>query len=377
MHQLYGRTFPFAVLSLVAALVIGYDQTHTLATTLKDKNPGQGVPVKVLRVGEEIGKGAVSGMGSISCPRTLELGFDDTGVVGQILVDEGDLVQEGDILAKLDSSVLEAEKGATEAKLLSAQAEMNFCQNELAKKESLFSKNAISDTELKKTALELEKAKASLEYTRAEIRTLETRIRRKILNAPISAIVSQRHVEVGSVIMPGSNKVVSLIQCRKAFAEIELGEKLFSTVKPGMSAKIWVDALGGRAFEGKLIRIAPQIDKKNRTFILKLEIDNADWTLRPGMFVRADISLSKGQEPVWIPQKALAGSSSTSPSFVFVVKDGVALKREVQVGAKSGNKVEILKGLTKGDLVVIDGLNRIADLEDVNIEIVEDASVGQ
>ncbi|MBI5250533.1 MAG: biotin/lipoyl-binding protein, partial [Desulfomonile tiedjei] len=89
-------------------------------------------------------------MGSISCPRVLDLGFDDAGVVAEIFVEEGDQVRQGQVLAKLDSTVLEAEKASHETKLASANAEVSFFKTELAKREALYAKDAVSETELRK-----------------------------------------------------------------------------------------------------------------------------------------------------------------------------------------------------------------------------------
>ncbi len=330
------------------------------------------VKVKAVKVGVSSFKGIISGMGSISCPKTVDLGFDDSGIVSELLVDEGDPIQEGQVIAKLDSSVLEAEKCTAKARLTSAEAELRFNQNELEKKEHLFAKNVVSDTDLKKAALEVDKSKASIEYALAEIGMVEAKLKRRILYAPTSGLVAQKHVEVGSVITANSNKVITLIQCRKAFAEIELGEKLFSIARPGMPVTVKVDAFENQTFEGHLVRVAPQIDKKNRTFILKAEIDNSKWILRPGMFVRADIDTSGGQTPVWVPKTAVQDLGTAGAGFVFVVKDGLSLRRNVIVGKTSGDRIEILKGLTKGDLVIIHGQDRIADLDEVSVEMSED-----
>ncbi len=182
---------------------------------------GRAEPRKVvaLQVGAEIPSQTFSGMGSISCPHILELGFDETGLISEILVEEGDNVGHGQVMARLDSSVLAAEKRAARARLASVEAELRYYQNELEKKEALYSKNALSDTDLKKAALDVEKAKASIEYTRAEIQTIETKMKKRILVAPCAGLVAKKHVDVGSVIMPGANKVITLIQCSKAWAE--------------------------------------------------------------------------------------------------------------------------------------------------------------
>ena len=327
--------------------------------------------VVVMKIGSTPSSQVISGMGSISCPKTVELGFDENGIISELRVDEGDAVQEGQVLARLDSEVLEAEKRSTEARLSAARAELKFNQNELEKKENLFSKSAISDTDLRKAALEVEKSKASIDYIQAEIKTAEARLKRRTLNAPMAGLVSEKHVELGSVISPNSNKVVSLISCRDAFAEIELGEKLFAVIQPGMSVRLKVDALEGHAFEGRIIRTAPQIDKKHRTFVAKAVVDNSRWLLRPGMFFRAEIDLTSNKQLlVLIPKSAISGVGTGQP-FVFLLKGGLAVKRTVQTGNVRGDKIEILHGLEKGDIIIIDGNKNISDLDEVKAEYVE------
>gem|GEM_PF-783349 len=333
------------------------------------------VPVKVLKVGASQRAELLTGMGSISCPKTFDLGFDDTGIISEILVEPGDMVMEGQILAKLDSSVLESEKRAIQAKLASVEAELRYYESDLEKKESLFSKNALSDSEFKKATLECEKAKANMGYIKAEIMTAESKLKRKILYAPSTGLVTEKHAEVGSVMMPGSNKVVSLIQCSKAWAEIELGEKLFGSIRPGMPVKIKVDALGGRTFTGELVRVAPHIDKKNRTFTIKVEVDNSKWVLRPGMFVRAEIDLSSDQKPLWIPRKAIHNLDASGSGSVFIVKDRVALRRPVQVGKTTKEGAAIVKGIGLGDFVVVEGPDRLSDLDEVTVEMAENTGL--
>lgn len=360
-------------LSRLFIVLISIITTHFNSVTLtwaQQTQPKSDIlKVKAVKVGMSSSKGVISGMGSISCPKTVELGFDDNGVISEILVEEGTPVREGQILAKLDSSVLQAEKRASEARLASAEAELKYNQNELEKKKNLFAKNAVSDTDLKKAELEVDKSNAQIEYSRAEIRMAEAKLGRRILHAPNSGLIAEKHVEVGSVVMPNSNKVVTLIQCRKAFAEIELAENLFSVIRKGMPVTIKVDALENQSFNGNVIRVAPQIDKKNRTFILKAEIDNSQWLLRPGMFVRAEVDVSPSQPPLWIPKPAVQGLDVSGTGFVFVVKDGLALRRNVLIGKSSGDRVLIAKGLTKGDLVVIDGYDKISDLDEVSVEV--------
>lgn len=354
---------------LVALSFLGTLVSSLLTAGLaEDGSPG--VPVKAIRVEPQEVRGVISAMGSINCPRSLELGFEDFSCIAEVLVDEGDKVEQGMILAKLDNSVLAAEKHAAEAKLKSAEADVRYQLNEVEKKEKLFQKEAVSDTEVKKARLELEKAEANVEMARAEIRTIESRLERRILRAPVSGVIAQRHLDVGAVISPGSNKVFTLIRCSDAYADLELGERFYSKVRPGQRVNIEIDALMGRRFQGSLSRVGSQVDKKARTFKVRVRLPNPDLALRPGMFAKGEILVEERDGPVTVPSRAVL-KGETGKNYVFVVKDGVALQKEVIPGDRNSDAVQIIKGLERGDIVVIEGQDHVANLEDVAVTMVD------
>jgi len=327
------------------------------------------IQVKAIRVEPRVVRGLIAGMGSINCSRSLVLGFEDFSSVAEILVEEGDKVQRGAILAKLDNAVLVAEKEAAQAKLKSAEAEVRYRLNDVEKKLKLFEKEAISDIEVKKARLELEKAEAAVEMVVAEIRTVETRLDRRILRAPVAGVIGKRHLDVGSVISPGSNKVFTLIACDVVYADLELGERFYCKVTPGREVNIEIDALMGRRFRGTLLRVGSQIDNKTRTFTVRVQVPNPDLSLRPGMFAKGAIPVEEADGPPAVPAEAVL-TGETGRHCVFVVKDGVALRKDVTLGERTGDVQEIVKGLEKGDVVVIEGQERLSNLEDVAVTFV-------
>ncbi len=327
--------------------------------------------VKAIQVSSKPEENLITGMGSISCPRSIELGFDDTGVISQMFVEEGDNVKKGRLIAKLDDSSLRAARIVAEAKFKAAQAEVNYYRNELDKKESLYRKQAVSDAEYKKAVFELEKAEAAAAVAKAELQRIDVELQKKILVAPIPGIVAKRFLDVGSPVVPGSNKTILLVQCDDVFADIELGERLFPSIRVGQPVRLKVDALGGRVFEGKLFRIGTEVDKKNRTFIVKVKTENPRYLLRQGMFVRAEIVVSEGTAPLTIPKRALLrGGIDGSDGEVFVIKNGVSMKRTVSLGESDGDKIQVTKGLNPGEVVVVEGQNLTKDLGEVNVEMI-------
>ena len=331
------------------------------------------VKVKAVVVSTPKGANTITGMGSISCQRNLELGFDDRGCISEMQVEEGDYVRQGQTLAKLEDSVTIAEKSAVEARLNASIIDVKFYENEVTRTEELYKKEAVSETELKKMQFQLEKAKAAVDVSKAELDTLEARVKTKTLLAPIEGFIARKHADVGSTLMPGQNKVLSLVQCREAYADIELGEKLYNLVREGQTAVIRVDAMGDTAFKGKVSRVGPQIDERNRTFIAKIKIPNPHLALRPNMFARAEIQVADKQS-IWLPKTALVQQASER-ALVLLVKDGMAVLQDVLVGEESQGRVQIVKGLVDGDVVIVEGHAGVSDRTAVSPTIVDEKTV--
>ena len=362
------RMASFLFLLLILPAEWGFSQN--LFAQIARSGPGPKLSVRAIRVGGGPEVRIVQGMGSIRCDRELELGFEESGVVSEAPVKQGDMVEKGQALAKLESSVVAAQMAEEEFALAKAEAEVRYFSKELERRRALAGKAAISDTEMQRAILELEKSQATAKHTEARIKTIQTRLARRVLRAPISGLVSEYRIDVGSVAGSSSNKMVGLHNCRKVYADLELGEKIFSSLEPGMRVKIAVDALGERTFFGVLFRKSPAIDKKKRTFTAIVEIDNPQWVLRSGMFVRAEIAVPEAKKAVWIPSAALVRADGPAGS-VFVVKDGVALKRDVRIGERSGDKAHIVNGLAHGEVLVVAGQDQISELDEVSVEMVD------
>jgi RND family efflux transporter MFP subunit len=352
---------------LAVAIVLG---PATAMSSTDSKRPNSPVPVKAIKVASQNEKGAsVAGMGSIQCSQMLDVGFETTGVLTKVSVKAGDRVAEGQILAELDNSVLDTEAIVKAAEIKSAVAQLSYRSEEYAKRDELFKKNAVSDSELKKTKYEMEKAQADLETAKAQLDTISAKKEQRILRSPVAGVVAKRYVETGAVVTPGFHRVLRLLQCDEATAIVELGEKLYKYIRPGQRIAIQVDALGGREFITKVARICPEIDKKNRTFTIEAKIDNPNVVLAAGMFCRANIDLRQyNEQSIWIPRKALL-SREGEAGTVYVVKDGVAVSRKVQTGPEAADRVQILDGVKDGEIVIVDGQENISDLTEVSVSL--------
>ncbi len=309
-------------------------------------------PIKLVRVAEEPG-GGLSGLGSVRCRQSLELGFEVVGLLSQVLVQEGDQVKKGQVLARLDDRVLEAEARAKQAEVEAAEADVARLTSKRQEKEKLFSGRAATAGEVREAGFELDKARAKLLAARAELAALRAREATLVLKAPTAGVVLKRLSEPGEVVTPNSQrKVLKLGDCKRVLAEVELGERLYTQVRQGQEVSLNADALPGRRFSGKVHSISPEVDDKNRTFVVKVDVDNKDFALKPGMFVRASV-LAEGQASVlWLPPQALEHLQGDSAQ-VTVIQDRKASRRNVRLGRREPGRVEVLEGVAAGDLVVV------------------------
>jgi membrane fusion protein (multidrug efflux system) len=312
------------------------------------------VPVKVVRVAEEAG-GGLSGLGSVRYRQSLELSFEATGMISQVLVEEGDLVQKGQVLARLDDKVLVSELKAKQAEAEAAAFEVERLTAKKLEKEKLFQGRAATASEVREVGFELDKALAKVRGAQAEVASLAARERNLVLKAPVAGTVIKRLSEPGEVVTPNSTrKVLKLADCRQVLCEVELGERLYTQIKAGQEVLLLADALPGRRFTGKVHAVGVEIDEKNRTFVVKVAVDNQDLALKPGMFVRASVLTGGQAASLWLPPQALKDEQGDQAE-VTVIQDRRATPRKVRLGRREPGRVQVLDGVSAGELVLVPG----------------------
>jgi RND family efflux transporter MFP subunit len=259
-------------------------------------------------------------------------------------------------LARLDDRVLKAEVSARQAEVSAQENEVTRLGEKKSEKEKLFQSRAITQADLREAGFELAKAQARLEAARAELAAVTAKLQAHHLKAPVEGIVLKRDAEVGEVVAPGQRKLVKLGECRQVLAEVEFGEKLYTRLTPGLAVTVSADALAGREFKGVIEAVAPEVDPKNRTFLVKAAVANPDLALKPGMFVRAQVKvdLPGGGEAVWIPREGLTADAGQRGT-VTVIEGGRATAREVPLGRRDAQRVEVVGGLKPGEQIFLSG----------------------
>ena len=221
---------------------------------------------------------------------------------------------------------------------------------------------ALSDFGVKKVALDQASAKVAVEKAQIAWDLAKRRLADTRIVAPFSGVVSDRRVKVGETVSTAT-RAFSIVDAARLRVTLPRPQRELSLVREGLSLVAWSEALPGREFAGRVLRVSPTVDPATGNFRLTAEIDSGDGGLRPGMLVRVKITTDKRTDAVLVPKKAVLYEGAQP--VVFAVREGKAVRIPVEEGYSDLERMEVRNvgedGVRPDDRVVVAGG---ADLRD-------------
>lgn len=260
------------------------------------------------------------------------------GEIREILVEEGDNVIAGQLLARLDGDRLRLEVAQSDANL--QKLKRDFQRNIDLKEKGLISTGDFEKIQYEKEALEASHDLAKLELSYTEIR------------APITGVISERFVKMGNTIDVNS-PAFQVTSLEPLVSYLHVPEREYRRLVPGQPAVLEIDALQGTTFTGTVARISPVVDPKTGTFKITIEVTDPSRRLKPGMFGRISIVSDMHANALKIPRSAIIEEAGAS--ILFVVEDDAANRRIIRTGYAEAGQVEVLEGLTDEEIFVTVG----------------------
>ncbi len=309
----------------------------------------QAVPVEVAKAQRKPIAASYSGTANLEAPGEAQVVAKTSGVMVQLLAEEGDQVKAGQVLARIDGDRvrLEAQRQLATVRKL---------ENNYRRSQELAARKLVSAEASDQIKYDLESARAT--YALAKLELSYTNI-----TAPISGVVAQRMVKPGNLI--GLNApVFRIVNNSHLEGVLNAPEREMSRLKPGLPLRMVVDAVPGRIFEGKVDRVSPVMDSGSGTFRVVCAFDNAP-ELRPGMFGRIEVVYDQRQDALTVPRIALL--EDEGEPALYIVRGKNAKRTTVKVGYSNGELAEILSGVKEGDLVVTAGKVAIRDGTEVQV----------
>jgi membrane fusion protein (multidrug efflux system) len=325
-----------AVAALAGALASGCGGKGKDKADGEDKETAVPVETQPLKRAEMIA--VYSGTAPIEAHEEAVVVAKVGGEVRQIYVEEGDAVQPGQILARLDGDRLRLTLAQTDANL-------RKLERDYKRTLELADKGLVPKSTAENTKFDLDALRAGYESARLELNYTEIR-------APIRGVISLRNVKVGNTIGP-NDPTFTVTDLDPLVAYVHVPEKEFRKIAPGQNAEVVVDALSGERFVGTISRISPTVDPQTGTFRARVEVPDASRRLKPGMFARVNIVYERRQDALQLPRSAILDADGAQS--VFVVADGKAEQRTIRTGLSNGGWVEVLEGLQGAEQVVTVG----------------------
>lgn len=266
----------------------------------------------------------------------------------------GDRVKAGQVIIRFED-----EEYVNGIAMESKKLNLEISQQEYEKQKSLFEKGGVTERELRNS--EVSSINAKYDFERAKIQLAKMEI-----TAPFSGVIVDLPYYTPGTRVAANQHMVTVMNYDKMYMEINLPEKNISDIKIGQEAIITNYTIEEDTLKGVVTEISPMISTETRTFSGKLQIDNPELKLRPGMFVKADIVTAQSDSTIVIPKDIIL--SGSRGKYVFVVgRNSSADDRRITTGIENQDYIEVIEGLSKNDRLIIKGFETLRDNSKVKI----------
>ena len=293
----------------------------------------------------------VGAIGSVEAVQGVTVSADLPGLVERISFESGKTVREGDVLVRLDSR-------QEQAQLAAGEAQRNLARLNLDRMGGLLREGISSQADYDRLNAEHAQAEARIGEIRATIA-------RKTIQAPFSGVLGLRHVNLGQY-LNGGDPIVSLQAIRPVYVNFSVPQQQVAPLRPGVAVRVTEEGASGVVSSGQITAIDSIVDESTRNVQVQATFANADAKLRPGMFVKAVVSVGTGSAVVALPTSSINYAPYGDSVFIVAsLKDpkGQAYRgvrqQIVKLGGSRGDQVAILSGVKAGEEVVTSGVFKL------------------
>ena len=346
---------PLLAVLVAATIAAGCSGTQG-APAPAARRPGVTVRVQPVTVRDVVYD--IQAVGSLEADEIVQVTAEVEGAVTAVLFDEGMRVSPRTALARIDPERYRLEAQRAEAVYRKAQADARRAEADLQRREELARENLVSTEELNRARGERDRLGAEASSMQAAWNIALQNVRRSEVRAPAGGVINTKKIEKGQWVKQGDvlSTIVDISRLRLRF-KVSEGESLRAGKNQPITFR--VSSLGNARFEGRIYHVGEVADPATRQVEILAWVTNPG-VLKPGFFAEVALASETHKSAVVVPERAVQASEQ---GFVtYVVEDGKARARKVQIGVRTGDGgVEILGGLKAGEIVVVEGNDRVAD----------------
>jgi len=334
------KTEFFVITLVLIALLTGCDEQPA-----KGRQGAWGGAIKVVTQKVELQAvvDEIQALGTANANESIEIQPRIASLIERVIFEEGQLVDKGDLLVELENNEIVAGLALAEASLSESRSIYN-------RSKSLANTQAIS-------ASSLEQLLAQVQVNEAQVEAAKARLSNTVIRAPFSGKIGLRRVSPGSFVNT-STIITTLDDVSIIKLDFSVPETFLTVLSEGMRITAYSLVYPDRIFSGNVASIDTRLDPVTRAVQVRAIIPNSDGMLKPGMFMSVDLQRERGDQ-LLAPEQSIVPEGSSQ--YVYVVADGVAEKRAVQLGRRVPGFVVISSGLEAGEAVIIEGTQKVRD----------------
>lgn len=295
----------------------------------------------------------ITGTGTIFAHKTSKIGPLVGGQVSKIYINVGDRVQEGDPLFKIHADRYHFAYEETKAHLAMAIARSKDALPTLERAKELFKKGSLSQSRLDKASSAVALIRAEITLAEVNMKQAKKNLDDTVVQAPFAGAITSRFVDEGvylSTQVPGSSSaIVELQKIDIAVAIIQIPARELENIHVGAPVKLIIDGISNPV-DAQVTIINDKIDIATRTAEIRIGLENSDYSIKPGLFVQAEVS-PKSRSAIVIPRYSIQGSRDAR--YVFVLEDGKAVRKIIRTIDVDATIVEVLSGLTGNERILM------------------------
>lgn len=354
----FVKTAIFAIIGAIAIIAFSCSNEGGGFFAKLFKIGGSAMPVTVESVTIEDRTQDFRVPAALEQSESIEVTLTDDSSTERVFVQEGEVVNAGDQLFKLSEQDISLRLAKRRSDLKDAQANLEKNAYFLKNRDRLFAEGRIDRTQYDSISTDVTTSEAAVEKIQLDITKLEDRARDSIVTAPTAGVISKINTASGLAVLAGK-PIMSIVKADPITAAFRVPAANSSAVRPGMTMTMRFPDLSGETVEARVTGVGAEIDPKDNTFQARVSIPNSAARYRAGMRVEALFSSPEKQRFFLIPEEALI--KERRAFFVFTVSKGVAHKVQVIPNETVGTRVEITRGLSEEDLVVVKGADKLTE----------------
>jgi len=348
------------ILGLVAVGIVGgsfYLYRQADQESFDRRGEDGPVPVGVVEIAQARFADRIQALGTAQADESVTLTAQISETVESVHFEDGEYVEEGQVLVEL-------KRREQRAQLEEFQAALKEAEQQLERTRDLASRGNAAEATVDQQVRLVEEARAQIEGARARIAV-------RVIRAPFSGILGLRRVSPGTLVSPG-DEITTLDDVTPIKLDFSVPERFLSALQTGQTVLAKAAAYPGEVFRGRISTVNSRVDPVTRAITVRALIPNEDARLRPGMLLTVEV-INRERMALSLPEEALVPEGDAQYVYVVDAQTGTAERRRVRLGQRVPGRVEVLEGLREGELIVVSGTQQIRP--GAEVEIVERGAV--